>query len=137
MCAIRLTDACAVGIQSVFIIFIVRFSLGGLLQIGFVATRSVFEIREHPSNVYSWTALVTAQLLAETPLDIIGTFLFFVTYYWTIGFPNDRAAYSFLIIVVLLPMYYMSLSLAIVAMTPNLDLAAVLFSVLFALIMIL
>jgi ATP-binding cassette, subfamily G (WHITE), member 2, SNQ2 len=47
------------------------------IQVPFLATRSVFEIRERPSRMFSFTALVTSQILSEIPWNILGSSLFF------------------------------------------------------------
>ena len=58
----------------------------------FFNTRRVYEIRERPSRMYSWTALThTAQILGELPLNITGSSLFFLVWYWLVGFPSSRA----------------------------------------------
>lgn len=70
--------------------------------------RSIFEIREQHSRMYKWSALVTSQLLVEVPWNIFGSSLFFVCWYWTAGFPTDRAAYTYLLFGVIYPLYYTS-----------------------------
>lgn len=39
--------------------------------------------------MYSWTALVTSQLLIELPWNILGSSLFFVCWYWTVGLDTE------------------------------------------------
>lgn len=70
--------------------------------------RSIFEIREQHSRMYKWSALITSQLLVEIPWNILGSSLFFVCWYWTAGFPTDRAAYTYLLFGVIYPLYYTS-----------------------------
>ena len=82
--------------------------------------------------MYSWTSFVTSQILAEVPWNIIGSSLFFFCWYWTMGMPNDRAGYSYLVYAVAFPLYYTTISQAIAAMSPNVVIAAVLFSVLYS-----
>lgn len=55
------------------------------LQVPFMHLRSVFEIRERHSRMYSWTALLTSQLLIEMPWNILGSSIFFCCYYWSVG----------------------------------------------------
>lgn len=85
---------------------IVTVALSHQLQIPFIDMRDVYEIRERPSRMYSWTALVTAQMLAELPWNILGSSLFFFCWYWTVGFPSSRAGYTFLLYCVINPLYY-------------------------------
>jgi hypothetical protein len=37
--------------------------LSNQLQVPFINMRNIYEIREHPSRMYSWTALVTSQMV--------------------------------------------------------------------------
>lgn len=85
---------------------IVSVPLANQLQVPFIDTRNIYEIRERPSRMYSWTALVTAQIVAEVPWNILGSTLFFLCWYWTVGFPSSRGAYTWLMLSVLNPIYY-------------------------------
>lgn len=50
------------------------------LQVLFIEARGIYEIRERPSRMYSWSALVTAQFFAELPWNIYGAHLsYFLT----------------------------------------------------------
>jgi ATP-binding cassette subfamily G (WHITE) protein 2 (SNQ2) len=71
--------------------------------------RSIYEIREQSSRMYAWSALVTSQLMVEIPLNIIGSSVFFLCWYWTVGFDSDRGAYTYLFLCVLMPLYCTSL----------------------------
>ena len=88
---------------------IISVPLANLLQGPFIAARTIYEIRERPSRMYSWTALVTSQLLIELPWNILASnFLFFCSY-WTIGFDTSRAGYTYLMISIIFPAYYTSI----------------------------
>lgn len=50
-------------------------ALANQIQVPFIATRNIYEVRERPSRMYSWTALLAAQLLSELPWNILGTIL--------------------------------------------------------------
>lgn len=82
--------------------------------------------------MYSWTALLTSQYVAETPWNMIGSTLLYLCWFWTVGYPSSRAAYTFLVYSVMYPMYYTSFAFAVAAMVPTAELAALLFSVLFS-----
>jgi ABC-2 type transporter. len=56
--------------------------------------------------MYSWTALVTSQILVEIPWNILGSSLLFFTWYWTVGFETSRAGYTFLMMGIIFPLYY-------------------------------
>ncbi|EIN12917.1 hypothetical protein PUNSTDRAFT_82390 [Punctularia strigosozonata HHB-11173 SS5] len=104
-------------------------------QVPFLVTRGVFEIRERPSRMFSWTALLTAQIIAEIPWNIIGSSLFYLCWYWTVGFNNDRAGYTYLVMCIAFPIYYSTIGQAVAAMSPNAEIASVLFSFLFSFVL--
>ncbi|KAI0076391.1 pleiotropic drug resistance ABC transporter [Panus rudis PR-1116 ss-1] len=106
------------------------------LQVPFIATRTIYEIRERPSRMYSWTALLCAQLLAELPWNILSSSLFFLCWYWTVAFPTSRAGYTFLMFGVVFPAYYTSIGQAIATMSPNAETAALLFCAVFSFVLI-
>jgi ATP-binding cassette, subfamily G (WHITE), member 2, SNQ2 len=102
------------------------------LQVPFLDMRSVYEIRERPSRMYSWTAMITSQVLTEIPWNILGTSLFFLCWFWTVGFDNDRAGYTYLSFGIIFPLYFTTFGMAVAAMSPNAEIAALLFSFLFS-----
>ncbi|KAF5378810.1 hypothetical protein D9615_006999 [Tricholomella constricta] len=114
---------------------IISAPLSNQLQVPFLNTRKIYEIRERPSRMFSWTALVTSQFLAELPWNIFGSSLFFLCWYWTVGFDNSRAGYTYLLIGVTFPLYYTSFAMAVAAMVPSAEIAALLFSVLFSFVL--
>ncbi|KAF5363146.1 hypothetical protein D9758_008368 [Tetrapyrgos nigripes] len=117
---------------SIFIATIISVPLANQLQVIFIKMRNIYEIRERPSRMYSWTALVTSQFLVELPWNIFGTSLFFLCWYWTVGYSSSRAGYSYLMLCLLFPIYYTSIGQAVAAMSPNAEIAAVLFSLIFS-----
>ena len=66
--------------------------------------RSIYEIREQPSRMYAWSALVTSQLMVEIPLNIVNSSIFFLCWYWTVGFDTNRGAYTYLFLSFLMPL---------------------------------
>lgn len=109
--------------------------LSNQLQVPFLKLRNIYEIRERPSRMYSWTALLTSQMLSELPWNILGSSLYFLCWFWTVGFPNSRAGYTYLMLGVIFPAYYTSLAQAVASITPNAEIAALLFSFLFSFIL--
>ncbi|EJD01729.1 uncharacterized protein FOMMEDRAFT_126887 [Fomitiporia mediterranea MF3/22] len=102
------------------------------IQVAFIDFRNIYEVRERPSRMYSWTALVTTQLLVELPWNIFGSTLFFLCWYWTVGFESSRAGYTYLMFCVVFPLYYTTLAHAVAATAPNAVIGAVLFTALFS-----
>lgn len=104
------------------------------LMVPFIGFRSVFEIRERPSRMYSWSALVTSMIAVEAPWNLLGSGLFFICWYWTVGFENSRAGYTYLIVAVVFPLYYTTIGQAVAAMSPSPVIGSVIFSSLFSFI---
>jgi ATP-binding cassette subfamily G (WHITE) protein 2 (SNQ2) len=130
-CDVWLIDLCQ---QAVFMSLVMGPPLANQLQGVFFDTRRVYEIRERPSRMYSWTALITAQILGEVPLNIVGSSIYFLIWYWLVGLPSSRAGYTYLMMGVVLPMFYTTFALFIAAMSPNPPIAAQLFGFFFGFI---
>jgi ATP-binding cassette subfamily G (WHITE) protein 2 (SNQ2) len=86
--------------QAIFMSTILSTPLAQGLMVPFCYLRSVYEIRERSSKTYTWTAMITANLLVETPWNLLGTCIFFFCWYWTVGFESSRAGYTVSFIVV-------------------------------------
>jgi len=56
--------------------------------------------------MYSWTALVTSQILIEIPWNLLGSTLLFLCWYWPVGLHADRAGYTYLMLGIVFPCYY-------------------------------
>ncbi|TDL13502.1 hypothetical protein BD410DRAFT_442376 [Rickenella mellea] len=117
---------------SIFIATIMSIPLSNQLQAVFIDYRNIYEIRERASRTYSWSAMLTSQLLVELPWNLLGSSLFFFCWYWTVGFASQRAGYTYLLYGVIFPVYYTTIAQAIAAMSPNAVIAAILFSTLFS-----
>ncbi|KAG6908741.1 hypothetical protein DXG01_003445 [Tephrocybe rancida] len=120
---------------AVYMATILSAPLSNQLQVPFLANRNIYEIRERPSRMYSWTALITSQFLSELPWNILGSSLFFLCWYWTVAFDNSRAGYTYLMLGVMFPLYYTSFAMAVASMAPSAEIAALLFSVLFTFVL--
>lgn len=96
-------------LQAIFMCTILSVPLASQLIVPFVNVRDIYEIRERPSRMYSWSALVTSQVLIEIPWNILGSTILFFTWFWTVGFRNDRAGYTYLMMGVINPLYYGSI----------------------------
>ena len=76
---------------------------------------------------------------SRIPWNIFACALFYLCWYWTVGFPSDaaRAGYVFLALAVAFPLYYQTIGQAIAAMAPTAEIAALLFSFLFSFVLVL
>ena len=122
---------------SVFTALIVSVPAAQQLQVPFIQMRSIYEIRERPSKMYSWSAWVTSQLVMELPWNIFCGSVFFLCWYWTVGYPTSRAGYTYLMLSVLLPAYYTTIGQAVAAMAPTPEVSALIFTSLFNFVLLL
>ncbi|KAG5644211.1 hypothetical protein DXG03_008874 [Asterophora parasitica] len=120
---------------AVYMATILSAPLSNQLMVPFLEMRKIYEIRERPSRMFSWTALVTSQFLADLPWNILGSSIFFLCWYWTVAFDTSRAGFTYLMLGVTFPLYYTSLAMGVAAMAPSAEISALLFSVLFSFIL--
>jgi ATP-binding cassette, subfamily G (WHITE), member 2, SNQ2 len=97
--------------------------------------RDIYEIRERSSRMYHWSALTTVQVAIELPWNILGSTLFFLCWYWTVGFENSRAGFTYLMYAVCFPVYYTTIALAVASMSPTAEIAGLMFSLLFSFVL--
>ncbi|KAG1857398.1 ABC-2 type transporter-domain-containing protein [Suillus subalutaceus] len=121
---------------SIFLGLVLSVSLVHQLMGVYIDIRTVYEIRERPSRMYHWTALVMSQLVAELPWNITSSATFFFCSYWTVGYPINRAGYTFLMLSVAFPLYYTTFGQSIASMAPTAPVASVYFTTLVIFIMI-
>ncbi|KAJ8519083.1 hypothetical protein ONZ45_g3902 [Pleurotus djamor] len=120
---------------AIFMATILSSPLAGQMLVPLIASRDIFEVRESASRTYSWSVLATSQLLVEIPWNILGSTLFFLCWYWTVGFDSDRGGYSYLMFGVLFPCYFTTIALAIASMAPTAAIAGLLFNFLFSFVL--
>ncbi|KAI0316079.1 pleiotropic drug resistance ABC transporter [Amylostereum chailletii] len=119
---------------SVFVSMIVGAPLANQILVPFISTRKVYELRERPSRMYRWSALLTAQILGEIPWNIIGSCCYFSIWYWLIGFPTERAGYAALLMGLVYPLFYTTLAQAVAAVASTPEIAGVIFSFVFSIL---
>lgn len=90
------------------------------LQPLFLERRDIYEAREKKSKMYSWVAFVTALIVSELPCLCICAVLYFVCWYYTVGFPNDsNTAGSTFFVMLMYEFVYTGIGQFIAAYTPN------------------
>jgi ATP-binding cassette subfamily G (WHITE) protein 2 (SNQ2) len=64
----------------------------------FFNNMALWQARELPSRIYGWFAFTTAQVVAEIPIAIVSSVLYWVLWYFPTGLPTDSetAGYVFL-----------------------------------------
>lgn len=99
--------------------------------------RDIYEIRERSSRMYHWSALTLSQITIELPWNVLGSSIFFFCFFWTVGFPSDRAGFTYLMYSVSFPFYYTTLSLAVGSLAPTSEIGNLMYSLCFSFVLIL
>ncbi|KAK1754275.1 ABC-2 type transporter-domain-containing protein [Echria macrotheca] len=58
----------------------------------FVIQRSLYEVRERPSKVYSWKIFMLSQIIVELPWNVLMAALMYVCWYYPVGLQNNAIA---------------------------------------------
>ncbi|EEA23735.1 hypothetical protein TMatcc_006811 [Talaromyces marneffei ATCC 18224] len=90
------------------------------LQPLFIERRDIYEAREKKSKMYSWVAFVTGLIVSELPYLCICAVLYFVCWYYTVGFPSDsnKAGATFFVML-MYEFVYTGIGQFIAAYAPN------------------
>ncbi|KAF8345691.1 pleiotropic drug resistance ABC transporter, partial [Amanita rubescens] len=120
---------------AIFMATVLSAPLSNQIVVPFINIRNIYEIRERPSRVYHWSALVTAQIVVEIPWNVIGASLFFCCWYWTVGFPESRAGYTYLLYGFLYPLYFSTFAMWVASMSPSPVIAGLLASFFFTFVL--
>lgn len=107
------------------------------LQSKFLESRTVYEVQERPSRMFTWSAFLVSQILIEIPWHVIGMSLYFFCWYWTSGFDSSRAGFSYLFYCVVFPLYCITLGQAIAAISPTASIATALLAALLTFVIVL
>ncbi|KAH7127774.1 ABC-2 type transporter-domain-containing protein [Dactylonectria estremocensis] len=95
------------------------------LQPLFIERRDIFETREKKSKMYSWVAFVTGLVVSEIPYLVICAMLYYVCWYYTVGFPTEvsRAGSTFFVML-MYEFIYTGIGQFVAAYAPNAVFAA-------------
>lgn len=138
----------AQGLQNkIFAIFmsaVLAAPLMNQLQPQFIELSKLYAVREKPSKMYHWTTFVLANIFVEIPYNIVCGTLFFLPWYYAVGFfqhfggaaeAANRGGYMYYIFV-LFQVYFTTFGQAVAAMSPNQQTAAALTSLLFSFVIL-
>ncbi|KAI1314533.1 hypothetical protein EDD11_002008 [Mortierella claussenii] len=119
-----------VDLQSrVFVIFqimVMAALLVNMVQPRFHMERQWF-YREFAGKYYGWKPFAVSIMLIEIPYIILSASIFFVVFYWTVGFVSDSTLTFFTwLMIVVFCMFAISLGQLIAALTPSTTVAALL-----------
>ncbi|EXA28511.1 ATPase [Fusarium oxysporum f. sp. pisi HDV247] len=90
------------------------------LQPLFIHRRDIFETREKKSKMYSWIAFTTGLIVSEVPYLIICAVIYYVCWYYTVGFPDSSArAGGTFFVMLMYEFIYTGIGQFIAAYAPN------------------
>ncbi|CAI7653880.1 unnamed protein product [Penicillium glandicola] len=83
---------------SVFLIILIPPIILNSIVPKFYINRALWEAREYPSRIYGWFAFCTANVVCEIPVAIISGLIYWLLWYYPVGFSTDssNAGYVFL-----------------------------------------
>lgn len=83
---------------SVFVIILIPPIVLNSVVPKFYINRALWEAREYPSRIYGWVAFCTANVVCEIPAAIVTGLVYWLLWYYPVGFPTDssNAGYVFL-----------------------------------------
>ncbi|THC91996.1 hypothetical protein EYZ11_008526 [Aspergillus tanneri] len=83
---------------SIFLIILIPPIILNSVVPKFYINRALWEAREYPSRIYGWFAFCTASIVCEIPMAILSGLIYWLLWYYPVGFPTDSstAGYVFL-----------------------------------------
>ncbi|KAL4785058.1 ABC-2 type transporter-domain-containing protein [Aspergillus varians] len=90
------------------------------LQPLYLERRDIYEAREKKGKMYHWSAFTTGLIISELPYLVLCAVLYYVTWYYTVGFPggSDKAGAVFFVML-MYEFIYTGIGQAIAAYAPN------------------
>jgi len=74
----------------------------------FYQNMMLWQARELPSRIYSWPAFTTAQVVAEIPIAVVQSVLYFVIWYFPAGLPYESSVAGYVFFMTLLFFLFMN-----------------------------
>ncbi|ROV95974.1 hypothetical protein VMCG_07971 [Cytospora schulzeri] len=74
----------------------------------FYQNLALWQVREHPSRIYGWVAFTTAQVVAEIPIAVVCSVLYFLLWYFPSGLPTDSSTAGYVFLMTMLFYFFMS-----------------------------
>ncbi len=110
---------------TVFMTLIIAPPLMQQLQPRFLEARNLYASREAKARIYSWFAFVTGAIVSEIPYRILAGTLYWMCWYFGIGFPlGDLVPFKIWMLIVLYELFYLGLGQGIAAFSPSEALAS-------------
>ncbi|KAH4908209.1 hypothetical protein HBI80_056770 [Parastagonospora nodorum] len=110
---------------TVFMTLIIAPPLMQQLQPRFLEARNLYASREAKAKIYSWFAFVTGAVVSEIPYRILAGTLYWMCWYFGIGFPRgDLVPFKIWMLIVLYELFYLGLGQGIAAFSASEALAS-------------
>jgi ABC-type multidrug transport system permease subunit/ABC-type multidrug transport system ATPase subunit len=74
----------------------------------FYQNMALWQARELPSRIYGWVAFTTAQVVAEIPIAIVSSVLYYVLWYFPTGLPTDSSTAGYVFLMTMLFFIFIS-----------------------------
>ena len=74
----------------------------------FYQNMALWQARELPSRIYGWVAFTTAQVVAEIPIAIVSSVLYWVLWYFPTGLPTDSSTSGYVFLMTMLFFLFIS-----------------------------
>lgn len=117
---------------TIFMTLIIAPPLMQQLQPRFLEARNLYASREAKAKIYSWFAFVTGAVVSEIPYRILAGTLYWMCWYFGIGFPRgDLVPFKIWMLIVLYELFYLGLGQGIAAFSPSEALASFFIPLLF------
>ncbi|KAF4957807.1 hypothetical protein FSARC_11183 [Fusarium sarcochroum] len=133
------TDRSQQGFQnslfSIFLLCTIFNTLVNQVMPKFVAQRALFEVRERPSQVYSWKVFILSQMLVEVPWQIFVGVCEWLSFFYSVFGTGASSETQGIVLLFIVQFYVYAASMAqmVVAASPNPSLAAMLATLMFGL----
>ncbi|GJN70074.1 hypothetical protein PLICBS_004126 [Purpureocillium lilacinum] len=120
---------------SIFLLYTIFPTLVNQIMPKFVVQRSLYEVRERPSRVYSWKVFILSQMLVEVPWQILLGICAWASFYFPVfGTTETSQSQSLtLLFVIQFYMYAASMAQMVVAAAPEPALGALFATLMFGL----
>jgi ABC-type multidrug transport system ATPase subunit len=120
---------------SIFLLCTIFNTLVNQIMPRFVTQRSLYEVRERPSRIYSWKVFIVSQILVEVPWQVCLGVCSWASFYWSVFGTGQDSESRGLIMLFIVQFYIYAASMAqfVVSAIPEPTLGAMLATLMFGL----
>ncbi|KAL1591456.1 ATP-binding cassette transporter snq2 [Paraconiothyrium brasiliense] len=93
---------------SSFLILLIPPTIVNAVVPKFYTNMALWQTRELPSRIYGWVAFTTAQVVAEIPIAIVSSVLYFLLWYYNAGLPTDSSTAGYVFLMTMLFFLFIS-----------------------------